>query len=201
MNNINKQQFQAGFKSKNVCPPIETLTEELWYAFTYNPSEQPQLLNGEVHFDDWIIGQRRSFNQYDQSSCSLIMFMESSSIGRLHWHGYIKFHDLKKFIIFTYPLIIARASTEIDYLNDKPVWQDYSTKQLNIFGETYQTARDLPEREVYECNEKQRSGESALQSEYSFTNPNTTVAKAKGGCLCFRKLKGKTIHNKNCIFS
>jgi len=167
----NKQNFKRYFSpndgSKNKMPPVHQMCEEKWYTFSYNPEVQPVLYNGTVEYGDWLMEQRRHLSEYDKT-CSLQLFMDISTSGRLHWHGIIKIHNLKNFMIFTLPLIIKRASTEIDFLTDPVEWHNYCTKTLHILDEYYitQPALAVPE-EIQEDPSPFSGGSKHLPSEKS----------------------------------
>jgi len=200
---IARKEWNKGFETKNKMIPVENLTEGMWYAFTYNPLVQPIIKDRVVHVDDWLIQQRRHFGEYDNRYCDLIMYMESSTSGRLHWHGCIRLHDIAGFMLKVYPLIVIEASTEIDYLTDKDIWFNYCTKQLKVFKESYQSA-ELGDRSGIDVNpvngnevckdpQKKKGGLGDLVPRVSKAN--------KRVCTCtFKGKKYQVGHQPSCIF-
>ena len=62
--------------------------------------------------------------------------MESSSTGRMHFHGIIKIRDIGRFLMTDLRSIGAAGTYEIDTLNDTPeIWYEYCLKQYHIWND------------------------------------------------------------------
>lgn len=113
---------------KNKFPKPEDLRMDFCYTFTYNPEQQ---YIGDI---DRIKKAVRAFKNKMNFAClAYKVYLELSSNGRIHFHGYIKIKEIKEFYLFAVPAMCAHASTEMDTIEDDEVWYNYITKQFHIW--------------------------------------------------------------------
>lgn len=104
----------------------EDVVTGVFYAFTYNPEHQPSR-QSPTGVKEWWRCIINNFEGYDY--CSLKLYLEISSQGRLHFHGYIMIKDIPKFYYDTVPDMVKHASIEMDTIKDTEVWEKYCRKQ------------------------------------------------------------------------
>lgn len=117
------------------CIPIEEWDDDRLYAISLNPKDDLQFFGRSV--------DKRIMNSYLtllhkayiwKGIEHLKLFIETSSMGRLHWHGYIKVNNLEEFFLVTIPLMKKYGTFEIDHLNDKEKWETYCEKQVGLLN-------------------------------------------------------------------
>lgn len=111
-------------KPKNVLPKPETLKPYTSYAFTINPEIQHKEDSDRLRKVIRLL-QRILNSAY----ISYKLYIEVSSQGRIHGHGYIRICDTREFYLTFVPYITARATVVIEDISDDEGWEIYITKQ------------------------------------------------------------------------
>lgn len=113
------------------------------YALTLAPSDDKQFW-GECKLSQNGLSRVRMF--YDQQKVSVYRMLkgydykldlESSPLGRLHWHGRIKFKDDDKIIDFyvnRVPNLIKGYTICVKPIKDDDIWRTYCKKQNRFFA-------------------------------------------------------------------
>lgn len=111
----------------------EDIDKGYTYAFTFNPEIQPEHNGYKEKLDNFV--------KFDKSMTTLLgtmrhadvkVYMEISQAGRLHYHGYIMINDIVDFCFYDLDNLKKNGSYEIDFINDKEIWEEYVTKQRDI---------------------------------------------------------------------
>jgi len=117
---------------KYKCPKLETLKVGTTYTFTFNPSNEGQYFNSE---------ERVSLVKHQMEllvvrlSAEIKVQLEVSRMGRLHWHGTIKFpyeKNIADFFILQINKLQDKGTYEIDTIKDQTEWSTYCSKQTLI---------------------------------------------------------------------
>lgn len=120
------------YKPKNSNINIEDIEYNHWYAITINPQKQ-YYNKGYLRYSDVMQEITKLLNQYI-GEIEYFMYMEVSKLGRLHFHGYIKYKkDLDLVYMTLIPDLVDKYSFEIDYINDPDIWAEYISKQTECF--------------------------------------------------------------------
>jgi len=119
---------------RNLC--IEDIDLVLWYAISINPDDSHQYMTEKEYTKRlklFVDNQKIILNRILQP-LKYELYLEVSPVGRLHWHGYIKYNNietLKRFYL-TQVIKLKHISTfEIDTMNGK--WDAYVVKQYKIW--------------------------------------------------------------------
>lgn len=124
--NINKAKFSA--------PPPERIDPERIYSFSFNPQSQPlfeRFYNVKLNtLSSWSDEQEQIFKSLKHASVEICQ--EISSRGRLHYHGYIKIHNVIPFYLTSLKHIAHYGTYEIDEINDNEKWAKYVSKQESL---------------------------------------------------------------------
>jgi len=127
---IRKNQPKAKFSA----PPPEQIDPDCIYSFSFNPQSQPlfeRFYNVKLNtLSSWSNEQYEIFKNLKH--CSVQICQESSSRGRLHFHGYIQIHNIIPFYLNTIKHLSHYGTYEIDEINDKDKWDTYVYKQQDI---------------------------------------------------------------------
>lgn len=117
-------------KVKYNCIKPEEVVDNTLYTFSFNPEEQPMFqkfysmtLN---NLKDWSQQQHNILTSLKY--CKVECYMEISSGGRLHFHGYIKITDTVNFFLKTIKHIRHYGTYEIDHITDHEKWSEYVSK-------------------------------------------------------------------------
>lgn len=123
---------------KNNWIPPENITQGKLYTFTFNPIIQPK----GGGFRKWYRDQYVFFNKFKEYVL-LILHVEASPSGRLHFHGFIRIYDIPNFILFMVPAINEFGSSEMDTCNDIITWTTYVNKQSEIWSNYINNSSNL----------------------------------------------------------
>lgn len=107
-----------------------------WYAFTYNPAEQPPEHYRKTLFYDWFQEQVNIF--HGLKGCTFRLYPEFSQKGRLHFHGILMIDDFPKFFMHDMPYWHVHGNIDIDTMDDMPTWLLYCMKNKEHY-ENYVT--------------------------------------------------------------
>jgi len=120
------QKYGQNFKCKIF--PLESAQNGLDYSCTINPDDNWQYWdspNRLRRFKDAISNKLLLYEKVFTFSG----YYEMSSVGRLHLHGVIQFHNCFDFYLFTIHHMLRWCVFEIDTINDHGLWTSYITKQ------------------------------------------------------------------------
>lgn len=130
------------------------------YAFSYNPKEQHDLVSLSGGEYELIIKDRKKaflrktkLMLHNLKGSSYRLWFEVSPKGRMHWHGYIRIHDLNEWFMHDTMMLMHYGAVCIKEITDRPYWQDYVTKQYKIWSITIQSLLyiDVPPSEASEA--------------------------------------------------
>lgn len=140
------------YKKKYSSIPPEEIEKTKWYSFSFNPMDQPERSNiGNIKLNtlsSWTHVIKDRFERLKH--CHYKLYLESSSQGRLHYHGYIQITHPIEFAIDTTCTLRMMGTFEIDNIDDMEVWDKYVTKQ-EIIMRKYCLKKDM----VYEITNVQ----------------------------------------------
>jgi hypothetical protein len=131
------------FQIKNSSLKIEDIKIDVFYAISISPDDNHQ--EWGIKKDNQSYKQRLDLFKTNQSllinrilqPCRYKLFLEISPLGRLHWHGKIKFVDMdcvKRFYLTQIHQLTSVATFELDEIEDDDKWQAYITKQNKIWN-------------------------------------------------------------------
>lgn len=109
------------------------------YTFTWNPDDAHQGWKAERETDR--ISQVRAYFinlVVNKLNATIKAELEVSPLGRLHFHGTIKFNSLqaiKRFYVMDIRNLLNNAQIEIDSIEDDEVWDTYCRKQNEVMQE------------------------------------------------------------------
>lgn len=122
-------------KPKNQGVKFDYLELGTNYAFTINPKQECKSSNIKGFYrDQW--NALRSLVK----GCVMLLHLEASPSGRLHWHGYIKIFNILDFRSFLVALALHGTYVIKDmkeFLNSKEGanhWEVYINKQSKIWS-------------------------------------------------------------------
>lgn len=126
------------FTQRNKNVNIEEIEIGKLYAITLNPEKQ-DFPAGVMRYNG-ITAELEKILRPWLGCIEYYLEMEVSKMGRIHYHGVIRFKkesDLYSWYADAIPRIAAKYTFEIDELNDYNVWIDYINKQYTRVGEMY----------------------------------------------------------------
>jgi len=117
---------------KYSCLSPEEMVTNRKYTFTFNPSNDGQYFNAENRID---LVKKQMETLLVRLSAEITVRMEVSKMGRLHWHGTIKFpydKNIADFFILQIHMLQSKGTYEIDNIAKPSDWQEYCNKQTLI---------------------------------------------------------------------
>lgn len=110
------------------CIPPDYVEIGMKYAFSFNPIQQPPNTYSETltQYNEWNKLQHKFFSELKY--CKFALYLDMSSLGRLHYHGYIIINDICNFFFKDIPNIGKHGSYEIDFIKDHVIWETYVMK-------------------------------------------------------------------------
>lgn len=128
-------------KCNIVCP--EDVKVNTNYTLTLNPIDDLQYWTNEG-YESRIQALSAYVSLYllPNIPAEVVLYMESSRTGRLHFHGTIKFHskkDILKFYLEIIRYLQTRWHIEMDTIKDADIWEAYCTKQKHLIDERFKT--------------------------------------------------------------
>lgn len=109
-----------------------------WYAFSYNPIDQPSSLQ---QLEDWQRSNIIMFNK--MYNIDVQLYPEFSSQGRWHYHGIIRVRD-PLFYIQDLQTLKLYGSFEMDTISDIQEWFLYCTKNMWMCKDMFELFTSLP---------------------------------------------------------
>lgn len=97
----------------STCIPMERMNVHSHYAFTFNPSIQPDAF---PHLSVYVDNIKKMLLELQY--CNVILFPEMSHKGRWHYHGYIQIISVPSFFMEDIPLLQKISQYEIDSIGD-----------------------------------------------------------------------------------
>lgn len=133
---INMKQQPASYtkshskQHKISVPSMELIDLNHWYTFTINLSDEFETLTQNV--DQYKYFCKKYIHPYSEFQ----LYAELSKLGRLHYHGLIKFVEIEKLVDFYFSLreLYPLVAMEIDTISDPKKWDDYIFKQQKYMG-------------------------------------------------------------------
>lgn len=123
------------YKPRNDNIDMENIELNKWYSITINPEKQFEK-DGYLRYTSVLKHVQRVLNEYT-SNIEYYLKMEVSKLGRVHFHGWVKYRkDISMIYICLIPKLISIATISIDYIDDPDIWHDYVTKQCKCFDHT-----------------------------------------------------------------
>lgn len=101
------------------------------YSFSFNP--KPLLCgdDSEKYIKKTLLNLHELLRKMDY--CNITLFLESSPLGRLHFHGTIAIRKVAQFALHDMPRLIEAGTFEIDNIENENIWNDYCAKQKHIW--------------------------------------------------------------------
>jgi len=127
-----RTEFPKDFK----CPKPEDIGEGIWYAFTFNPKEQP--FNFMVHSNIVNFYDELKEIMLKMRGCEIKMSPELSVRQRLHFHGYIKITSKMLFYFHDLTFLNNGGNLDIEHLTDPLTWDLYIHKNRDMVSEWMQ---------------------------------------------------------------
>lgn len=128
-----KRQYQTTDNQLHKAIKPEQCVVGQRYAFSFNPLDQPKFVQFHkvtlTTYTDWQNGVRKHLSF---KHAKVNVFMEISSKGRLHYHGFIIIQNIVKFYLHDLPRLRMEGSYEIDTISDLPIWHEYLVKQKSF---------------------------------------------------------------------
>jgi len=113
--------------------PLEDIElDEVTYAISINYEKQPDKIDKACVYKYYrqVYDSLYKFRE----SIDIILYIEASPTGRLHFHGYLQIKDYIGYIEFLNDLK-QYSSFEIDTITEPEVWFEYCRKQEEIWRE------------------------------------------------------------------
>lgn len=136
-------KYGKKFKQMNDVLKIEDIKVDVKYTFNFNPNDDFQYWHATDRID-----KLHKMAQYwlDDIDAIIEMQMEVSPLGRLHFHGTIKWglvanaplsapasqsgpSALLSFYLFTLPKLVTKGTLKIGNITDEAIWDTYCHKQ------------------------------------------------------------------------
>lgn len=118
---------QTKYKPSHIFIKPEDVKTYHKYAFNLAPEYQPT--QGKLNsFKEWY----DHFEHILRDICiasKYTMFVEISSKGRFHFHGYIEVHDIMNFYIFDVKTLMNNGTCVMKEIEDVTKWHEYIHKQ------------------------------------------------------------------------
>lgn len=126
------------FKDKMMSPEI--LTINTIYSLTLNPNDKRQFFDNT----DRVLKLKQFIEQQllEIPNVKLILYMEISRNGRLHFHGTINFttiESIRHFYICKVHEWQEYYQMDMDTIKDPQIWNEYCTKSKSIINERVST--------------------------------------------------------------
>lgn len=134
------------YKKQNDVLSIEDIMSGIKYTFNFNPNDDFQYWHDNERVDKLL-----KMAQYwlDDIDAIIEMNMEVSPLGRLHFHGTIKWGlapngadglptvahaptALLSFYLHTLPRLMKKGTLKIGIIQDAAIWETYCTKQKSL---------------------------------------------------------------------
>lgn len=121
----------------------ENIVKNEFYSFTINPSDDYQYWNTSS-WEERIKSLSAYMTHYmlKKINARVVLHMEFSRTGRLHFHGTICFihtRQIQEFYLMTIHWLLDRAQIEMDTLKDQQVWNTYCRKSNHLISEVFET--------------------------------------------------------------
>lgn len=132
-----KHKKYDSYAYANRLPPPEKVRVKRNYTFTLNPNDARQ------HFDkedrqELVIHDMARWMANRSTYLDIMVYLEVSLLGRLHWHGVISFEDneaIRRFYVNDVHALINSNIIEIDTMEDEEYWlETYCTKQEHLMN-------------------------------------------------------------------
>lgn len=134
-------------KNGNQLMKFEEMQEEVMYAVTINPDDDYQCWNEhftELRLTAFIDKTKNVLHKLTKDSCHLELYIETSPVGRLHYHGYITLYNKIDFYINCIHELLKHFHIEIDTLTEDNKWETYITKQQLLFNKCIKSPIERP---------------------------------------------------------
>lgn len=128
------RKAQVSPHQKYSCIKPEDIECGKEYSFSFNPEDQPKF----ERFYNMKLNTLRTFSEENEKIfhllryCDVKVYLEISSKGRFHYHGYIKIEHIPKFIIHDLAKLRSVGTYEIDMIKSPETWWQYVSKQRHF---------------------------------------------------------------------
>lgn len=111
---------------KYSCIKPENMSIGVRYSFSINPEKQPSDMKSINNIVEWYnyITKQLALLKY----CSVVVALEISCNGRLHYHGYITIENIIDFFYEDIKRLQLIGAYEIDTVEDVVKWDKYINK-------------------------------------------------------------------------
>lgn len=116
-------------KPRNVVPKYEDTEHLETLAITLAPDDKFQFFDVDDRIAKFYSATRTNLTLAIKQTCYLRLRTEVSSLGRLHYHGYVTIRDRLKFYLYTIPYLQGNYTINIKNMQDEMGWDNYCQKQ------------------------------------------------------------------------
>lgn len=130
------------------CVSPEEIERDCDYAISYNPDDSHQHWHKDSRVtlcEEFMRNLLWTINKW----ALVDVQMEVSKQGRLHFHGTIKVQDVRGFFVFAIRRLQDNGTYCIKTIDDQKAWQEYCTKQSNLFGKASLPRLSSPREQLY----------------------------------------------------
>lgn len=129
-------------------PAMEHAKINTLYSFSYNPESQPCSYASD-RIQKWYSEMVKVISSL--KACNVVLNLEISKLGRLHFHGTIQISSLWKFYYYDVPKLMVEGSFEIDTIKSIEDWQAYVDKnkdEMSKMCEAFGLCRTLATNKI-----------------------------------------------------
>lgn len=118
----------------------EEIKKETPYTLSVNPDDDHQYWHSDERIKNSVRWMQQTINLI---KAKIILHMEISRNGRLHYHGTITFaneKDIQRFYVLSLHSLLNKSTIEIDDISDSSCWDTYCTKSKHIIDVMVKTS-------------------------------------------------------------
>lgn len=130
---VSPQEMDQFVDGSQYSPSPEEVKVDIEYAITINPSDTYQYFSSHDRIKEFTDFWQVYINTM---ACEIKLCLEVSKMGRLHWHGIIKFHTQKNintFYVSNIHALSLRCMHIIKPIASKADWDVYISKSKHMF--------------------------------------------------------------------
>lgn len=132
-----------------------------WYTFSINPCDDFQFFKERLGSDR--IKKARNHMEYvlrQYPNIHIVLYIDVSSAGRIHWHGTILFPKLQSIRDFYTEMIhelLTKHTVEMDTIKEAEVWDAYCTKTIPLWDVRISTEQLVMKKAIDKTPRLQKS--------------------------------------------
>lgn len=149
----------ADFHAKYLCVSPEDVIIDHDYAFSINFEHQTNVYNQKSDSFQYTrpLAQFKDYCKkvlMRMKGCSYKIYFEMSPLGRMHWHGYLRIHDIHAFYTFDIQILKSYSTFVIKPITDEK-WNAYVLKQQKIWSTEPLTSLFYPDTLLKKVGQKE----------------------------------------------